>query len=109
MKSVERPDRRLRALVGVWRVVRYGDIFVCNQPLPVSGLPQRSSLRNAERDNLIDLVQHLLHLLHTCELTQLTYRVLACRLTWTFASCLERQFPLRRFPHVVAGRKVAVL
>jgi hypothetical protein len=26
----------------------------------------------------------------------------ACRLTCTFSSCLERQFPLRRFSHVVA-------
>src|SRR2546421_12877627 len=32
-----------------------------------------------------------------------------CYLTWAFASCLEREFPLRRFSHVVAGRRGAGL
>jgi len=34
---------------------------------------------------------------------------LACRLTWAFAPCLERKLPFRRFPHVMAWCRVAVL
>src|SRR5438552_14997702 len=34
---------------------------------------------------------------------------LACRLTCAFALCLEREFPLGGFAHVVAGRWAAVL
>jgi hypothetical protein len=34
---------------------------------------------------------------------------LACYLTCAFASCLERELPLGRFPHVIVSCRVAVL
>src|SRR5260370_39846330 len=35
--------------------------------------------------------------------------LIACRLTCSFAPCLERGFPLRRFSHVIAGCGPSVL
>src|SRR2546430_10903397 len=35
--------------------------------------------------------------------------LLACRLTCAFAPCLERELPFRRFSHVGAGCRAAVL
>jgi len=64
------------ALARKGRAVRLGDIFVSGQPLPVSGLPQRSSLRNINRDRLIDFIKHPLHPLRGRELAQLAHRVL---------------------------------
>ena len=50
--------------------------------------------------------------LMACRLAQPTHLSnthLACRLTCAFLSCLEGEFPLGRFSHVVAGCRAAVL